>query len=48
MSKIKNNGTAQTVMETAVARAALEFANGKLYVGYDVFANGTVATIDLG
>lgn len=25
--------------------AGLEFANGRLYVGYDAFANGTVATI---
>ncbi|MEA2662434.1 MAG: hypothetical protein QOH08_2006 [Chloroflexota bacterium] len=28
--------------------AGLEFANGKLYVGYDVFANGTLATINVG
>jgi hypothetical protein len=28
--------------------AGLEFANGKLYVGYDVFANGSVATIRIG
>ncbi len=28
--------------------AGLEYANGKLYVGYDVFANGTLATIDIG
>jgi len=28
--------------------AGLEYANGKLYVGYDVFANGTLATINVG
>jgi hypothetical protein len=28
--------------------AGLEYANGRLYVGYDVFANGSVATIRIG
>ena len=27
--------------------AGLEYANGKLYVGYDALANGTLATIDI-
>jgi hypothetical protein len=28
--------------------AGLEYSKGKLYVGYDVFGNGSVATIDVG
>jgi streptogramin lyase len=28
--------------------AGLEYAHGKLYVGYDALANGTLATIDIG
>jgi hypothetical protein len=28
--------------------AGLEYAHGKLYVSYDVFANGSVATVRLG
>ena len=41
------HGAPVTVLELP-SPAALEFADGKLYVGYDVFANGTVAAINLG
>ena len=40
------NGAPETVLELP-APAGLEYANGKLYVSYDVFANGSVATIQL-
>jgi hypothetical protein len=38
------NGAPETVLELP-SPAGLEYANGELYVSYDVFANGTVATI---
>lgn len=38
------DGAPETVLDLA-SPAGLEYANGKLYVSYDVFANGTVATI---
>jgi hypothetical protein len=40
------NGAPETVLEVP-SPAGLEYANGKLYVSYDVFANGSVATIRL-
>ena len=40
------NGAPETVLELPTP-AGLEYANGKLYVSYDVFANGSVATIQL-
>jgi hypothetical protein len=41
------HGAPQTLVDIP-APAGLEYANGKLYVGYDVFANGTLATIRIG
>ena len=38
------NGAPETVLDLP-SPAGLEYANGQLYVSYDVFANGTVATI---
>lgn len=43
VSKIVD-GAPTTVLELTTP-AGLEYANGKLYVTYDVFANGTLATI---
>jgi hypothetical protein len=43
VSKIVH-GAPTTVLELTTP-AGLEYANGKLYVTYDVFANGTLATI---
>lgn len=40
-------GGPEPVIELA-SPAALEYADGKLYVSYDVFANGSVATISVG
>ncbi len=40
------NGAPETVLALA-SPAGLEYADGKLYVSYDVFANGSVATIEL-
>jgi hypothetical protein len=41
------NGEPQKLLDLT-SPASLEYAHGKLYVGYDVFANGTVATISFG
>ncbi len=41
------HGAPKTLIELPTP-AGLEWANGKLYVGYDVFANGTLATIRVG
>ncbi len=41
------HGAPKTLIELPTP-AGLEWANGKLYVGYDVFANGTLATISVG
>ncbi len=41
------HGAPQTLIDVA-SPAGLEFADGKLYLGYDVFANGSIATIDIG
>jgi hypothetical protein len=46
VSKIVNGAPVPVV--DLPSPAALEYAHGRLYVGYDVFGNGTVATIDLG
>jgi hypothetical protein len=45
VSKIVD-GAPETVIELAQP-AALEYANGKLYVSYDVFGSGKIATIRL-
>jgi hypothetical protein len=41
------HGGPRTVLDLPMP-AGLEYANGKLYVGYDVFAGGKLATISLG
>jgi hypothetical protein len=44
VSRVVNGGPQPVVQLTNPA--ALEYAHGRLYVGYDVFANGSIATID--
>jgi len=44
VTKVSKKGTTSTVAELPDP-AAVEWANGKLYVAYDVFANGTIGTI---
>jgi hypothetical protein len=47
LSMIGRHGAPAKVLDVT-APAGLEFARGKLYVGYDVFASGKISTIKVG
>lgn len=44
VSRVRPDGSVTTVIELADP-AAVEYEAGQLWVTYDVFANGTVATV---